>query len=216
MAILLALLMVASSWYFISKAPNPNGINKLLVYLIALCLGGFMFLSLDVVFAALGRVNYVADAFILLMPDSWLTPDSVVLGTQPFTSMRIASILNILFFYFTPLTILIGNTILIRGLYITNKLSLLDKLLRLGLALYCVVLMGHFYQHFSKTNLSPQLYQTCISAPNSEGCIACNENGDSELCVICEDEYMAAATRSTNETTGYEFSEGISQNCKEI
>jgi len=42
---------------------------------------------------------------------------------------------------------------------------------------------------------NPQLYQVCISAPESKGCKACQESVDNPICIKCEKQYKDACMK---------------------
>lgn len=54
---------------------------------------------------------------------------------------------------------------------------------------------------FGAEPTNPELYQVCISAPQSPGCTACRENTDAQLCQDCEDRYTLVCNNHKNDET---------------
>ncbi|HOY46161.1 MAG TPA: hypothetical protein PKU95_00835 [Candidatus Dojkabacteria bacterium] len=68
------------------------------------------------------------------------------------------------------------------------------KAIFFGIAAMVIAIVGIVlvFVIFGAKPTNPELFQTCISAPESQGCKSCREDTASDLCIRCEDAYQAA------------------------
>jgi hypothetical protein len=77
------------------------------------------------------------------------------------------------------------------------------KAIFLGIAAMMIGIVGIVlvFVFFSASRPSAELYQVCLSAPNSDGCRVCMESGSdgSNQCWLCEEEYRTGGGVPTSE-----------------
>lgn len=77
------------------------------------------------------------------------------------------------------------------------------KAIFFGLAAMIIAIVGIVlvFVIFGAKPTNPELFQVCISAPESLGCKACREDSSQSACTDCEDNYKAICTDYRNDPT---------------
>lgn len=78
------------------------------------------------------------------------------------------------------------------------------KAIFFGLAAMLIAIIGIVlvFVFFGLGTPEPELFQTCLSAPNSIACQRCQQDGQSNTCQFCEAAYEALSTRRIPDTNG--------------
>lgn len=92
------------------------------------------------------------------------------------------------------------------------------KAIFFGLAAMIIAIVGIVlvFVIFGAKPTNPELFQVCISAPESLGCKACREDSTNPTCTGCEDEYqtICSDTRGQEGVTDADILGRLSAECK--
>lgn len=78
------------------------------------------------------------------------------------------------------------------------------KAIFFGLAAMLIAIIGIVlvFVFFGLGTPEPELFQVCVSAPNSVGCQRCQQDGQSNTCQFCEAAYQSLSTQRIPDTNG--------------